>query len=61
MVRALNLEEVDERKFLGQLAAHPHRDNFILYSVENRDFCLWIAFANFSNAGAVIVVLDQQT
>ena len=61
MVRALNREEVDERKFLGQLAAHAHRDNFVLCPVKNRDFCLRIAFANFSNTGAVIVVLDQQT
>jgi len=60
MVRALNRKEVDEGKFLGELATHPNRDNLILRAVENRDFCFRIAFANFSNASAVVIALDQQ-
>src|SRR6266513_4573715 len=60
MVRALDRKEVDEGKFLGQLAAHSNRDNLVLRAVENRDFCFAIAFPNFSNASAVIIALDQQ-
>jgi hypothetical protein len=60
MIRALNRKEVDEREFLGQLAAHPNRDNLVLRAVEDRDFCFRIAFANFSNASAVVIALDQQ-
>src|SRR5437016_10582939 len=60
MVRALHREEIDERKSLSQFTAHPHRDNLIVRAVENRDFCFPIAFANFSNASAVVIALDQQ-
>src|SRR5204863_7736324 len=60
MVRALNRKEVDERKFLRELAAHTHRDNLVVSAVENRDFRFLIAFPNFSNASAVVIALDQQ-
>ena len=60
MVRALNWKEVDERKFLRELAAQTHRDNLVVSAVENRDFRFRIAFANFSNASAVVIALDQQ-
>ena len=60
MVRALHWKELDKRKFLGEFAAHPHRNNLIVRAVENRDFRFWITFVNLSNASAVIVVLDQE-
>ena len=60
MVRALNRKEVDEGKFLRELATHPNRDDLVLRPVENRDFRFRIAFPNFSNASAVVIALDQQ-
>src|SRR5205814_9019491 len=60
MVRALNRKEVDERKFLREVAAHTYREHLVVSAVENRDFRFRIAFPNFSDASAVVIALDQQ-
>ena len=37
VICALDREEIDERKSLGELAAHPHRDHFVVLTDRGRD------------------------
>ena len=58
MVGASNSEELDKRKFAGELLAHSRRNYFVSSAVENGDPRPWISLAHLSQICAVIVTLD---
>jgi hypothetical protein len=56
----LNREEFDKGKPASEFLAHLNRDNGVRCAMKDRNTCVWIPFPNRFNAGAVIVVLDEQ-